>query len=495
VWGNWEGTSHAHKELPKLTPISAGIALGLGLAILAIVTAVGLFSSWFVDPEAPLVDHLPEAFPLGLGLVTFTLFLISWAGVALSPLSVAISLIGWLSLSLLGLRTSVRAGHRQPKHSLLSSLGQLPGWTKVALAVLLLVAAVVSVGRSYSTWDAMSAYSVRGYAIARFGSVGATTGWGSGSGYPLGVPLGIAVFRILQGDMGPVSKLIFPMFYLSLVLGMARFWIRRRVPPYQAGFGSLLFATAPVIFEHGTSGYVNLPLASTLALGMLLAIEGMLSGNPRRQLLGGVLLGLATWIRPDGLPLVAATVLGLLIAVWIGRLPRPAWRSVLIPTAIIAGIWQTYSWILAPAGAQTATANLSTSILAKVSQGTLNLDAFYWIGRFSARQIVDPRAWGLVLPLGLMTILIKRRLVFDRDLASSFALLPIVACTAAAFVMFYYLISFRGDLIYWLGTDVNRMLILPAAVAWTWLVSLWSATGPDQPPADSNPAQPANEPA
>lgn len=460
----------------------------MGMLLLLALLSLGFIVVRIVDPDSAGGDHIGTYFPIGVGVASYSMFLVSWAGLPLDlPVLLGlILLLLVLGVAAVGWRRSRES--RKPKAlEFRVDHQQTPQWAAILFGLIVIIAGLVSVGRSYSTWDAMAAYSIKGYAIARYGSIDVADQWGSGSGYPLSIPLVISLFDSLQGDAEPLSKLVFPLFYSSAIIGMFQFWTRNRVRSTYAAIGGLLFATIPVVFEHGTSGYVNLPFACSLTLGVLQVVDGLIRHSLRQQALGGILLGISTWIRPDGLPIAMSAILGLVAASRIARLAYPALRVVLGPVVLVSGAWQLYSWLVSPGGAQGAMLQLSGAFLSGVGQGQLNLDAFYWIGRFTAGQLTDPASWGLLVPVALLTIVVNRRALAKRGLPTSFVLLVVTLIVGATLVVFYYLISFNGDLLYWLGTDVNRMLLPVALLGWTWLFSLW-ADGTHSDPGDQTSA-------
>lgn len=300
-------------------------------------------------------------------------------------------------------------------------------------------------------------------------------------GYPLNISLGIAMLRLLQGDAEPLSKLIFTLFLISVCLGILQFWLGLGVPPGHAVLAASFLSTVPVVFQHGTIGYVNLPFACYLTLGTIYLLEGIGEGSKSKQALGGLLLALSAWTRPDGLPISMLVLIGIL-----GAKAACSWRSphlwaVCGPLVAVAGPWQVYSWAVAPGAAQAATVDVVAGFMSGVARGQWKLDSFYWIARFAGGQLTDPTVWGVALPVGLLLILMRRKAVADRTRPISFALLIVTLVVSLQVVLFYYLLSFSADLIYWLGTDINRMMLPAGLLAWAWVVSMWSHPQTESP--------------
>ena len=109
------------------------------------------------------------------------------------------------------------------------------------------------------------------------------------------------------GDTLPASKLIFPMYYLSLLLVVNGF-LKERSTPVLAGLGTLVLATMPVVVRHARVGYANLPLTFYLVIGVILFFRALSESFPKSQrvlwVVSGAFLALAIWTRPEGFGLV-----------------------------------------------------------------------------------------------------------------------------------------------------------------------------------------------
>ncbi len=108
--------------------------------------------------------------------------------------------------------------------------GFKPTISGAGLAILLcagviLLAGVVSIGRGYSQYDDIANWALKGYGIAEERSIFGGNVWGGHTlEYPQNVPLQIALFRLVEGDLFPASKLTFTLSFASLLLGAYLFW-------------------------------------------------------------------------------------------------------------------------------------------------------------------------------------------------------------------------------------------------------------------------------
>lgn len=273
-----------------------GIGLCLGLAVLGVARLRKLLV------RVGTLDVLALGFPLGARVLTWSLFLLSWVGAGLTP--PLVGLVWGLLLALALVSRPLTVGHPRSSQRIDGVNRSLAGLTPTQLAGSLLVliglavfAAWLGVNGSCCAWDDMAIWAVKGYGIAREGSIWAAGRWGDhGLAYPVNIPLLIAVFRLV-GDTPSASKLTFPLFYLSLAVGCLRFWLQRGVGSRLALLGTLGLASTPLLFEHATLGYANLPYTVYLVLGCAEAVQGPVAQDARRQALSGLLLAMPAWTR------------------------------------------------------------------------------------------------------------------------------------------------------------------------------------------------------
>lgn len=446
----------------------------LDLLALATFAAIGLLLCRAFLPEADPLLLVAISLPLGVACVTWVVFLLAWAGL---PLTLPAYLGAGLGLLVMALA----AWLRQRRHPIGARPGRGPaspgssggdsriGWS---IGVLLLsVSLAVSVGRSYSGWDDMAAYAVQGYGMAREGTLQASLTWGpSAAGYPLNIPLAITAFHLLDGDVLPGSKLLFP-FFLSAVLLMGyRTWRRAGHSDLHAGCLMLGLGTTSLVLDQSTMGYTNLPFTAYLLMGVALTLEGLVQGSGETRMLGGLMLGAAVWTRPEGWTLVWGIYLPVLV---VGVLSRKG-KGNLPAFSLVAAI--TLLWMLfrstTAGGGQTAEAFRTTIEL--VAAGNFRLEAVYWTLRNLGRILIDPDVCGLFLPASFILMLIvpwrsacRRREAFGLAAAGIWAGLIILGL--------FYVVSSTMDLLSWLGSSVDRMFLPAIVLGWVGLGGLAAA--------------------
>lgn len=417
------------------------LSLLVGLAILAGLIAIGRKITDLLIGRTSWSLRVALAFPLGAGSFTYFLFLLSWAGVPLTPASICVIYVVVLA-GLFGLSALRGPSHEdwEPEGTKGISLFDSPlpqGILIALLALVLLFECVISVGQSYAAWDAVAMWGIKGYGIALEGSVLAGRSWGAhGLAYPFNIHLLVALFKMLSSDPLPASKLIFPFFLISTVLGSFAFWTRRGVPREWASAGCLLLASVPVFFVHATNGYANLPTASYLVLATFVGAEAVASGSRGGQVLAGLLLGLACWTIVEGMFFAAAILLSLVLARYLGPRGEIHWLHLSVPLAAVGGIWLLFYVRYGASGSQAMGA--AHAMIASIRAGGLNLYAFRMIFGYIRRSVFDPSTWGVLFSAGfLLAIFGLRKLVFARDTILTAAYLVILSTGALSSLLFY----------------------------------------------------------
>jgi len=440
------------------------------LAVVFLVT-LGILVTAALDQDAGPDLLLACSLPVGMASLTWVLFLLSWLSVRLTIWTLLLTgaaLPGLMGLLHWRRRTGLAAasGRVVTSHRRLLSSVRL-GW----VASLLIVGAslVLSVARSYSTWDDMAAYSIQGYGIAREGSVEAARTWGpSAASYPLNIPIGISIFHMIDGDTLPGSKLLFPLLLGSLLLGAYSAMRTMGHSDREAALIALGIGTVPVVFDHSTTGYTNLPFAVYLFLGCWLALEGFGTKQRGLLLLAGIMLAGALWTRPEGMLLVWGLVPMLLVA-GARTAHRPLPVGLILPPATVTVLWLVYGIGRAGGGVMTGPAGAA---LRALQAGDLHLDAIYWTLRYLARSLIESSVWGLLLPMAAVLGAFGIRSLRSPGARVSVGLLAVALTVGVMIFGFYYLVSFSGDLRFWLGTGVERMFLPAAVLAWVGLGGL-----------------------
>lgn len=415
---------------------------------------------------------------VGAGLFSWSMFLVSWAGL---PLNAATLLGLYAVLGVVAALLARRASRMSPVNnpSLDSPVGKLDSWLTrccwILIALLILGAAILAVGLSYFGWDDIANWALKGYGIALEGSIFAGRQWGSiGLSYPMNLTLIIAVFRIFGGNLLPGSKLLYPVFYAALLLGCYRFWVMHGLKRWVASVCALALATTPIIFTHAYMGYANLATTFYLIMGLMLCLNSMEVRGTREAVLGGILLAMGLWTRPEGFVMCIAVLSALGLGSMLRRGPSFHWLAALIPLAIVGGSW--FIFLKTQAASDTASYGLIGMAWRGILAGQIHWSALYTILRFIAGQVLRFRDWGL-LPLlaGGLAVLGLRWTRLRRDIAYT-TLLFATLMIGLAMIGFQYVVAYApadpGYVYTWLSLEFTRVA-MPAGVSLALLGSLF----------------------
>jgi len=373
--------------------------------VMLLVGLLGALAARLLFGESSWMGILTLSVPVGLGLLTWCTFVVAWIlggrigiwtfiAVYLAIVGGALSLaLGRSRFRYTSLNDAAGSGVRGARRLRIS----VASLTVTATCLLLLLSVAISIGRAYSIYDDIANWALKGYATSQFGSIFAGKDWGGHVlAYPQNVPLGIAIFRMVDGDALPGSKLIFPAFLASLVSGCMWFWRRQGASPQLAAAGGLALVSLPVLFFHSTTGYANLPYTTYLVLGALWTASGLESCRPARVRIGSLLFGLAAWTRPEGFGFALAG-LGLL---WLTgsrrRLAAGTVANLALPFLIVSGMWLAFGTTYQVGEEIGGTVRTFVSSLVG---GTLDPEGAKFLAGYAARAFLAPTVWGAWMPL------------------------------------------------------------------------------------------------
>jgi hypothetical protein len=261
-----------------------------------------------------------------------------------------------------------------------------------------------------------------------------------------------------------------------MMINAYAFFIRRNIRRVFASIGLIFLSSVPIVFEHATIGYANLPFTMYIVLGVLYGLEGIFDNRPGALLMSGIHLGLAAWTRQEGLLFSLLIVVTLSLNYRLTRKGMLKLCPLVVPLGIFGISWVIFSRVYLSDGL--ITRSISEAWLG-ISQGQFHLESVYRILRFGVRQIVTPSIWGLLFPVSLILILMAgvKRLAPRADVYL-FGVVTITLIIGAAVFLFYYAVSFSQlTLEWWLSTSFNRMM-LPVGILVGFLAVLSIGSSP-----------------
>ena len=415
----------------------------IDVAVVLAICTFGALISFLVINNPSRLELFSLSFPLGAGALTWIFFILGWIGI---PFRLEIVFFVWfISISIITVlvRRSQIRGHAKISLGKISNIRYVTGLEKALFAILVIIfcaSIFISIGRSYSAYDAVAMWAPKGYGIALEESLWGAS-WGNhGFSYPLNMHFLIGLFKLASGDILPGSKIIFPLFFISLIAGIVAFLTKRGVDPRITALSALILATVPTIFQHSTIGYANLPMGVYLVLGVLWGIEGIYRENTSSQVLGGLLLGFTAWTIVEGGLFVFVAVSAIVCAKIISRRGRIYFIYWLLPIIVIGGSWVIFYKLYAASGssAMGAVRLLFDSIL----QGQWDFPALRLIFGYARRNIFDPHTWGFIYPLGIFITLLGWKHLLPKKNHYVFSIFLVMISTGLLALGLIYLRSF-----------------------------------------------------
>ncbi len=441
-------------------------ALFVDLCVLGCLSFLGFILARLIIPGLAWVEALSLSVPLGVGLLTWIIFMTSWLGLPIIlPTVILIYILVVAGLLVYRrLRKSPEAGaDHAPRKLYLPDLSKINWVEALAWAIvgcLFLIMTIVSVNRSYSQFDDIAIWSLKGYGIAYKGTIFASDYLGGhGLAYPLDVPLWITLFKLASGDLLPGSKFLFPIFTAAVAFGCYRFWRRWGVNAAWAWSGVFLLLTVPEIFLHSTLGFANVPFAAYLVLGVFWSVDGLLHEQPRSLFMAGLLLAFAGWTRPEGI-VFAGILMAVLFFARLIALRKPYFSPAWVIPLVIPVIWLLFA---AKYVAQDQAGGALSQIVNELLHGTLSLTPLKMMFDFSKTTAVSPATWGYIFPVAAVMLVVAIYRLLPRINPPAFLLLMVaIMAVLVPAGLFFVESTTEADFSTFLSVSFNRAY-LPAA--------------------------------
>jgi hypothetical protein len=440
----------------------------LDLLLILCLSLVGMLLSLLMVKKMGWLELLSLSFPLGAGVLTWFVFICSWIGLPVTLWSFSLLLIIVVAFLLyltikrinqLGVEFPTIGG--KPLTFIRANLPSVAVWC--VIAGFFFSSTIIAVGRSYSMWDSAAIWSVKGYGIVLGKSIFSAETWGAHAlSYPMNIPLTVSFFRMVSGDLLPGSKFIFPLFFAATMLGIYVFWRQSHVPHFFAALGTLFIGVIPVVFFHSTIGYANLPLACYLLLGFFYSLRGMIRGDVRCQVVGGVLLGLAAWTRIEGVMYCLALVLSFLLSRWLTKRLEVNFVYWLSPLIVISGIWLIFMVIY-------GLESHAVLVIEGYSSGGwryINLPAILGIVVYLRENLLNPDLWGIYFLVVGLFIVAGVWSIKPRDHPEAFTSFIAALALGASTLTLFYVTAYRFGIDFvegWLRRGFPRAF-LPATI-------------------------------
>ena len=405
-------------------------------------------------------------------------------GVLAAHLALVHVAFGWLALTLAA-AVSVLSGAWHLRGS------ERPVWTRPGWPALAATAALVTLlaeyARSFAVapldrYDAWAIWALKGHALYAFGWADPAVFAGqsyrfANLDYPLLLPSLEALDFRAMGAFD--TRLLHVQFLLLLVAALAALGtvLAGRVSSLML-WGTLgAVALAPAVYEQLLTAYADLPLALIFAVGFAAAGRWLVTDERWALSVAALCFAGTLLTKNEGTLFVVAAFLGLLVAA------HRRWRPVVVAAAVDVAVllpWKVYIRIH-----DLHDINYSLTDSFDVHHVGDRLGVGPIAFRTLGREMIDPRQWGLLMPLFVVLVVVVA-LTGARALAVYGAVSALLAWLGLSWI---YIVSHYEYSSYLSSTKerVVASLVLAAAALTPLLAAeAWStARGRDRPRGDA----------
>lgn len=265
---------------------------------LILLTIFGFLLANLISDSVFIFEKICLGYLLGLGIVTFEMFLLGWLGIRLSETNIIILLIVSVLITvLLNVRLKRFSNNRLSWHLL--TISKFPWYLKILpvfILILFIASLFFNIYWPVYDWDAIALYDFRGRVFAETGKLFSVLSLGNYYvGYPLLTSLAHAIVY-LGGLSNP--RFLYSLSYFAFIL-FFYFLLRRSTGEKIALISSAIVASWPQIFLHSTLTYTNLIYTIYFSLGVIYLFLWIKEKKQNNLLLSGLLIGLCIWTRVD----------------------------------------------------------------------------------------------------------------------------------------------------------------------------------------------------
>ena len=298
------------------------------------ILVTGLPAALLLDPAATRRRLIGMAYLLGTGIVTLLLLAMSvlqmrWSIVSVMAVDLAIAAILWLAVAQRGKAAPSPLPATSPRDRLAAVIVDVATFVVIALHGILATLAPVG------SWDFWAIWGLKARVFFESGAID----WSflehpynafAHPDYPLLVPLHDVFVTLFAGQWSDRWLGILTTLFIAALLLIVRDLFEEDLPARTlaalATFGVASLALTEWI------GMAEAPLVAYGAAALLLMRRALLRNDPASLTSGAVLLGFAAFTKNEGLSLVAAVLIAMLLVSW--RQARRLW-----PALAIAAPW------------------------------------------------------------------------------------------------------------------------------------------------------------
>ncbi len=315
------------------------------------------------------LEKLAVSYCLGVGILTFIMFLIGAFGLPMDLRGILIACSVFFVLPLVLVARKLTA----PRFGAAAFVAKLKSlkWYEWLFSGLILLRICFSyfsaLIKPIGDVDAFANWSLRAkvFFFAHGLSLGKTHGYYAGGGqpnYPINIPLFETwIYTVLGTWNDLLVKAIFPTFLLALVI-IFYYSMRRMYGRSLSLFSTYLLTTLPLLVYHSSSSYTDFPLCVYFSSSVFFLISYLESRDRRHLIISALLAGIGAWTKNEGfyLMIVGAATFALcfamqkkdlktttkevLVYVLIGSVFKVSWSLFKLIYRVPKEIWQNIEY-------------------------------------------------------------------------------------------------------------------------------------------------------
>jgi 4-amino-4-deoxy-L-arabinose transferase-like glycosyltransferase len=273
--------------------------------------------------------------------------------------------------------------------------------------------------------------------------------WANHADYPLLVPMNIAWgWRAVGGEVESVPMLQGALFTLASagVMFISLGWVRS---PAQGSLAALVLVATPFFVQTGSQMMSDVPLMFYILAACILVFLALARQELILLALAGLMAGLAGWTKNEGLLLIAAIPVALILTQRQGLRSKLVYyfAGLLLPLVVII-----YFKTLTPAS------DLFTGGLRQITACLTDLSRYGTILSTLGRQLGSFGNWSISLPAGLLTyaIVVGRRRN-SVPAAAALTIAAIILLQMLGYLAIYLITPY--DLAWHLNTSLARLIL------------------------------------
>jgi hypothetical protein len=463
------GAWYAGPLWPLWVALAVAVVVALGYGLLAVAARLGC--------RVRGVEGLGLAWALGAGAVSLAML---WLGALGVPLQWQAVMLTGVAVAVVALLLRARMAGTPPAPDpptqteatglQKSSLGfRIAKWAAVlVIGVQAVWVALHAIGRPLIIWDSWVNWAVKARSIFIEGGISPAVYADPSRAvthldYPLLLPLLQAWhFAWVGAPDDRIAAVVPVLYYLSLVAVVYGVLLR------QVGQGVAL-AAAVVVATMGTmaglaaAAFAEVALATYALIAAVYLLEWMQGGSRGALLIAALAGGLMTWSKREGVILLAALVLGVVLAHLRSRRAWGAAGAMFAAAVVMSGPWYAFTALygipspdLGPVSPATLIENIGRwRLIASLERGSLGSATFSYV-------------WPVALLVGVAALLFRggpaRRTLVG---------LAVGVCIYLVGVGLSYVFSDFAPLEQHILSSVDRLIAPAAPLAVVWLV-LWT---------------------